>query len=440
MFASLGAINFDHFNATFFLNFILFLFFSFISLIQRIEHNLTVGDFTLRQYASQLRSQLTTRFDVDSIRSRLKKSGQQQANNGGSTGGDKSEDQLALWDEFKTAGFARTISAIYIIALVHALVKVQVSIVSRYVLFDQQAQAARAEAEQAAGINPATSLPSPSTHPTGSAAAAAPGGPIPPPGFSLPGSQNLLSPQACEEVNRIFFSLSKHAISIGSGQLFDAVSSIVRMELAAQPVTQLVSAETVKELLTRIRSRLNTDALGLECKEGNEAKHTSPTSSSTTNAATSMGSVDDFNAFTINGTTHSTLFQPAASLYARYLLPPPSTMNSLITSPSTFPQSDPATSSLSSFRLAEMIAETSVLLSSEAFASTLEISIKATMDELQRQLIEATFTQHAKSSEIPFANVRRESTQFANMRLLLSRFVTLTSLVISSQWRVSFLA
>src|SRR4051794_17866260 len=138
------------------------------------------------------------RFNVEEIRSRMKKS---SVPNGPSSTGvsGRSESDYLLWDEFKVAGFSRTLSAIYICSMLHALIKVQLSIVSRYVLFDQQAQQARQEAEQAARergelppLTPAQTNAAAPAASTGASASAAAG----PAGF--PALPSFLPPHTCE--------------------------------------------------------------------------------------------------------------------------------------------------------------------------------------------------------------------------------------------------
>src|SRR5262245_60054650 len=102
----------------------------------------------------------------------------------------------------------------YSVAMLHALVKVQLSIVSRYVMFDQQAQQQRAEAEQAQqGQAP---QPHQQQHPHDHS--------VSQPAF--------MPPAACEDVNRAYFSLSRHAQTVGASLLADHIAGMVRLELS----------------------------------------------------------------------------------------------------------------------------------------------------------------------------------------------------------------
>lgn len=101
-----------------------------IQLLQRFLHNCTVADVTVRNFAIQTRSDLIQRFDVDLVRKKL-------ASNKGTK---RSENELELWNEFKVISYTRTVSAVYCISLLNLLIKLQLSIVSRYVLHDNLAQ------------------------------------------------------------------------------------------------------------------------------------------------------------------------------------------------------------------------------------------------------------------------------------------------------------
>lgn len=355
-------------------------------MIHRLEHNLTVGDLTLRQFSSQIRTDLTSRFDVDSIRARLKKSGQ-----GGAAA---AEEQRLLWEEFKTAGFARTIACVYVICMIHALIKVQVSIVSRYVLFDQQAQAARAEADAAAQLQGAGGQPgaTPANTPNSQAF----------PGQSVP---TFLPTPVCEDVNRIYFSLSKHACGLGAAELSDATAAIVRLELADQPVTALVSTERVTAALTKIRARIDRDALMMEGKEDEGSRLDPHTAASSTVAASAPSSSSS------SGASPSTMVFVSSAPFSRFILPPSSALSSLVGSTS-YP--DPAINQMASFRLAEMIAETNAIIGSEAFAQMVRESTIAAMEEVNKILIQMAFQQNnnaqAPQATIPFANVRTTQT------------------------------
>lgn len=95
-----------------------------VQLLQRFVHNLQVSDVTLRNFSSQIRLDLIQRYDVDQVRKKL----------AASKGQAKGSEELQLWSEFTVISYTRTIATIYAIALLNTLIKVQLSVVSRYVV------------------------------------------------------------------------------------------------------------------------------------------------------------------------------------------------------------------------------------------------------------------------------------------------------------------
>ena len=337
-----------------------------LSLIHRLEHNLTVGDVTLRQFAQQVRKdvshtlahteahtslsysndtalilrlimcfcmlQLMARFDVDEIRSRLKKS---------SSSSSRSASDYLLWDEFKVAGFSRTLSALYVLCMLHALIKLQLSIVSRYVLFDQQAQQQRQEQEQAAAQQ---------------GQGQAPGAP---PSITATPLPAFLPPAVCEEVNRVYFSLSRHAQSVGAGQLADHVATLVRQELAPwKALAGQVTRVEMQTALGAIHERVQKEALGLESKQDMESQSAESSESGASAAGASAAS-------TVYTSTQT---------YVRFLLPNSAGLASLASS-TTFP--DPTVNNMASFRLAEMVAETNAVVNRSVAAHTHRVASEA---------------------------------------------------------------
>lgn len=382
-------------------------------MLHRLEHNLTVGDVTLRQFAQTVRKdvrrttahraraieawnqsciahllslclccafvQLMSRFDVDEIRSRLKKSS--------SSSGRSASDYL-LWDEFKVAGFSRTLSSLYVMCMLHALIKLQLSIVSRYVLFDQQAQQQRQETEAAEQLQRGGQPAAP--------AAPESSGPFAQPPTFLP-------PPVCEEVNRVYFSLSRHAQSVGAAQLADHIASLVRQELAPwKALAGQVTRVELQSALNHIQERVQSEALGLESKTDMEARSGEPTE----NAASAAGA------------SASTTVYTSPNTYVRFLLPNSAGLSSLVGSTS-FP--DPHINNMASFRLAEMVAETNAVVNSGAFQCALAASFAACLGEMERLLAPAFSPAAARNlaagsssaapadettdAPIPFANV-----------------------------------
>lgn len=90
---------------------------------QRFAHHMRVSNQTLRELSVRnSRPRLEEHFGVAAIRAGLK-------------GADGSHN-LALWDQFKEAGLARSVAAVYATCLLDAVMKIQLSVISRHVLVD----------------------------------------------------------------------------------------------------------------------------------------------------------------------------------------------------------------------------------------------------------------------------------------------------------------
>jgi len=391
-------------------------------LLHRLEHNLAVGDVTLRQFAMQLRKDLMMRFDVDEIRSRMKKSASASSGGAGGSSGRTASD-YALWDEFKVAGFSRTLSAMYACAMIHALVKLQLALVGRYVMFDQEAARMRQEAEQAARENPlggpAAGEQAPGQPGAAGASAAADGslGAAPLPAF--------LPPAACDEINRLYFSLSRHAQTLGAAQLGDHVAILVAQELQNwnPALAGQVTLDELRERLWSIHGRVQREALGLECKTDVEA-------------GVVEGGEEAAGAASASGSSPATTVFASSEPYVRFLLPPSAALTALLTSVSSgaaasassaAPTSAAAPSvasaalsgehvaNMSSYRLAEMLGETNAVLCSGAMKAALVASMDAVMEEMLRAM-ELTFPPAAAASSGPAAAAQssRRSIPFAS--------------------------
>ena len=79
-----------------------------------------VSLLTLQGCSCEIRSKLSSRFDIKKLRKKLK------------IKGEKSQEDLRLWKEFQLSGFARTFSAFYCVAIVNFVIKIQSCIVHRY--------------------------------------------------------------------------------------------------------------------------------------------------------------------------------------------------------------------------------------------------------------------------------------------------------------------
>jgi len=382
-------------------------------LLHRLEHNLGVGDATLRQFARQLRQDLMHRFDVDSIRNRLKKS-----KDASQSGVGRSAEEYELWNEFKVAGVSRTIASIYAICLIHALLKLQLSIVARYVYFDQQAAEQRALAEAEGGAQPHQQQQQQvSGQQQSSSSNQQPPNPFGPPPSFLPLQQ-------CEEVNRIYFAtFTKHAQSVGVGQLMDHIEQIVQHQLQQHAAATNASAASqlgahidlagLRGLLGGMCRRVESEALGLECKENeqphsatdNENQSTSSSSSSHSSShsstSSSLVSVDaaKLSGGSASGLTPATTVFTSTSPYARFLIPPGANCTALVAEVASRESwGNPSYAQMASFRLAEMMAETHAIIDTPAFASVLNCSFHSCFDELIRLLTPAFATPSSSTS------------------------------------------
>jgi hypothetical protein len=95
-------------------------------LMERLTNNMRVGDVTLKNFMGAIQLEVEVAFDMDTLRRGMSKSKGQ--------GQERGAEELEQWERFKLWGFARTISAAYLISLLHLLIKVQQSVVSRYML------------------------------------------------------------------------------------------------------------------------------------------------------------------------------------------------------------------------------------------------------------------------------------------------------------------
>lgn len=107
------------------------------SICTQLDHNLRVGQVTLKNFSKKMKKQIKERFDVDGLRATMSKAK-----------GKRTDEDYKQWEQFKLWGFSRTLAAMYAASLLNLLIKVQLSIVSRYVLTDSnQTQSNKAAAE-----------------------------------------------------------------------------------------------------------------------------------------------------------------------------------------------------------------------------------------------------------------------------------------------------
>lgn len=243
-------------------------------LVQRYIHNCNVSDITLRNFAAQIRTELNNRFDVDSIRKKLadnKKQSQQQSQSqlqatsqdnttttdNNSMTQSQTQNDLTLWNEFKNAAYSRAISCIYAISLLNALVRVQLSIVSRYVTNDNNNSSS----------NSMSSLPSipfitPSNNTTTRQS------PLP--------DVKPLPATVLEQLNKHYFSLSAHLQSTGLQALMHIIHSIVNTQLNKVQLNDIYTHNELSSLISDIRHQIDIEAGNFNFSYNNQQAYRTP--------------------------------------------------------------------------------------------------------------------------------------------------------------------
>ena len=309
-------------------------------LIQRYIHNCNVSDLTLKNFAQQTRLDLTNKFDVDSIRNKLTANKQSATATVESQSSSTVQHDITLWNEFAIASYARIVSTIYCIALLNVLIKVQLSIVSRYVVTDNL-QSTTSQLPSIPGLtagNPSTlhSTPLPSNIP-------------------LPAS-------TLEELNKHYFSLTAHLQSTGLQLLTQIINTIVTQQLSHRQLTDRLTYSQLCELFDKIKQQVDVDA----------------------------GSYN----FTINNEP-----QQPNTPFISYLFPSDTDLAVLL-SHMTF--SDNKHSATATQRLKEMTHETKMILNSTDFVNSLYESIQIGFTTLYAQLELNTFSD--TTTQITFAS------------------------------------
>ena len=346
-------------------------------LLHRFNHNLSVCDQTLRNFAAQAKTDIAARFDVVAIRAQIKRASLPPSTAAASAPSSSSSlspsdeqsareraHDLSKWNEFKLAGFSRTLTALYSVTLLHALIKVQLSIVSRYVLTEQQSTTSSTPQRGALG-------------------------PVPTLGAAM-----------TEEVNRAYFGLSEWSQREGLKEVADAVEEAVRGEMTRWELNANCSKEDIQMMLVHIRHRLDDEVVAAKARPAgdDDAKYSS--------------------------------LPPSASPFLPFIYPPPAVIESKLnsmelqlreaaqtaissssTSPSSptsspppaLPTSSPsALTNLAGSRLHEMAAETLSVLHSETFATAVQSSLSSAFDLLLSSLLSSLPT---NGTAMPFASV-----------------------------------
>ena len=293
-------------------------------LIQRFIHNCTVSDVTLKNFALQTRIDLINKYDIDTVKQQLRSN-------------------KDLWYTFSTLSISRCISTVYCIVLLNCLIKIQLSIVSRYVVND----------------NLTTSTPSlpsiPGLTPSSDTATSTP--------TPLPAVQPLPA-LTLEELNKHYFSFSAHLQSTGLQSLCHIIQSIVQQQIQHIQLNDKLSYTQLIQVITSIKQRVDTEAANIS--------------------------------FNTSSSNSNTPFQS-------YLFPNDSDLDVML-SHMTF--NDNKYSTVATTRLREMIYETKLILDNIDFTNALYECIDICFNEVYKLIQHDFYTNDISDNNmIPFATI-----------------------------------
>ena len=371
-------------------------------LLHRFHHNLSVGDITLRNFATAVKADIAAHFHVEALRAQISRTSTAPAPQP-AEGGEvvvQSEEQrererqhdLDKWNAFRLAGVARTVSALYAAALLHAIIKVQLSVVSRYVLVDQTKQTLSSTGGVSSLTGSSDASLTPLTQPA------------------------TLGGVMSEVVNKCYFGVSEWAQKDGLRQLMDAVEEAVRVEMSCWELSAQCSREDVELMTVRIRQRVD-----VIISQQADAAYDSSDTSSTSSASSSSTSSSSSNPLPV--------LSPATPVsYASFLYPPASTLESKLDS--FLPQlrdaakqavnADPAAGGIGGIgstalslkaaeRLEGMVGETVALLHSRAFNDVAAASLQSAMAVLASSVVAFFPSAGGAAARLPFASVMVKS-------------------------------
>jgi len=297
-------------------------------LAQRFQHSMKVGDVTLRSFLAQTREQLTREFDLDLLRSKMKKKEGNEK--------ERTEADFAQWDTFKLWGFARSFSAVYCVCLLNALIKIQLSIVSRYVLTDS---AAFPNVESRAGL---------------------------------------------DAVNKRFFALSEYAQTKGLAKLSQLCLAVVTQVMSRWQLGMMCSAQEMQEMISEIRR-------GVEFKLKSADRAFSPPSMEESKEEGPQE--DDLVSFLFPpwadleaqiarefAASESAASSASASASTSALTPSPSTLGSTASGAAVVGDSSPQSARFAVIRFAEMVAEAKMILTSKDFSNAVQSSFSCAFE------------------------------------------------------------
>ena len=349
-------------------------------LLHRFNHNLAVCDQTLRKFVAQAKVDIAARFDVVAIRAQIKRTSlapshptasssfSSSSSSSAPAAPSASEEQsarerahdLAKWNEFKLSGFSRTLTAMYCATLLHALVKVQLSIVSRYVLQEQQPPQLKDR--------------------------------------SALGGVAVLGLAMSEEVNRAYFGLSEWGQQDGLRRLGDVVEEAVTAEMTRWELNASCTVEDIQMIIVHIRHRVDA-AVAARSRTADD--DSVPVAAAPPSLPSSASPFLSF------------LYPPTAVIESKLDAMEPQLREAARTAISAasptapLPTASPgALTALASSRLYEMAAETLSVLHSETFAQAVESSLSSAFDLLLSSLLSAL---PSGGAAMPFASVMVKS-------------------------------
>lgn len=184
----------------------------------KMERNMRVGDVLVKNFCKSAKLVIDGVFYVDRLRANLQK------------GAKRSEDDLKVWQQFNHWAFARTITSVYALCLLNFLVKVQLSIVSRYVTTDESLYAAAV-----------------------------------PPGTAASAEEQAAHRVAAEKVNTIFLGFASYAEAEGLKRLCAAVLQAVVEATASYQLNSMITPKHLSTILLAIREKVGNTNLASFC-------------------------------------------------------------------------------------------------------------------------------------------------------------------------------
>lgn len=198
----------------------------------KMERNMRVGDSLVKNFCASARTSIDEIFPIEQLRATMKKS----------ASGKRTAEDLSAFQKFNQWAFARTIVGVYAVCILHFLVKVQLSVVSRYVSTDESILAA-----SAAPLPPSSSTAVAGVTP------------------SLPATDALAHKAAADQINTIFLNFAEFAARGGLTLLCDAVFQVVVSATSDIQLNQPITPQQLSALFATVRTELDKQDLMRFC-------------------------------------------------------------------------------------------------------------------------------------------------------------------------------